>query len=162
MPAWLPGSCNSAGRVGQQVLGGGRQPVPLPCPLLPLVGGDSSPAWWHLAAPNPRCVCGWNILLLAAPARCPAGLVGSRDATRMGGCQDPARTSAGRGSPAAWAEQSAPDSRALPAATCVPVTGTPPGAGPYRTSHLAPSLPCPGPLPGSTAWCQASLPGGLS
>lgn len=44
-----------------------------------------------------------------------------------------------------------------------PVTGTP-GAGPYRTSHLAPSplLPCLGQLPGGTARCQVSVPGGLS
>lgn len=135
-----------------------------PCPLLHLVGGDSPPACWHLSVPNPHCVCGWNIPLAAgssssAPSR-PGGFWGCHnDGWLLGSCQDLSRL----GIPGCVGSAVSPGHQGPPGHHLRASDGNSQGGPlPYLTPCSAALLPCPGWLPGGTACCQASLPGGLS
>lgn len=131
-PACLPGSCKSSGTLGRQVLGGDRQPPPLP--LLHLVGESPS----SLLAPC--CPKPPPHMWLEHPAAGSSSSVPSRpgvfwgfhsDQWLLGSCQD----LSGLGIPSCVG--STPDYQGPPGRHLSGSDGNS-RAGPYRTSHLAP------------------------
>lgn len=153
-PAWKQQQASrgsgGAGWVRCQLSGdtGGDGPSRTACtpslsPLLHPASGGSLPACRHLATPSSPCRSGgWSILLPAASASL-HGRRGCRGAERLPGprrAASPLPGAAGLGIPglagsAGTHRHQGPPGRHL-CAGAVPVTGTP-GAGPYRTSHLA-------------------------
>lgn len=159
----LPGSCNSAAGWDTRPLEGTSSLLPFPWPLLHLAGGHPASSMLAPCCPKPperewleHPAAGSS----SAVPSTPAGLWGCHShGWLLESCQGLSRL----GIPSCVGSALSPSPRGRPGRHLRGSAGNP-RAGPYRTSHLArsPSLPCLGWLPGSTAGCQASLPGGLS